>query len=298
MALTNLEDYSPALQSACANGDLDGAMSLYNNAIKVRPSARISLLIQMAITSARHAHPNILSFCFAAGLRERKFTCNDDILYAACSASYPTYDATIIPSFAVLLDEGGLNVNHWLECVGDLLKAAVDQGNIELVKYLFFKGAEPNSDLCAPHGDNIAIICAIIGDRNQHSTEMLRVLFENGTKLHETGVLRAAAEHGNLDAVKMIFEMKSDEVELEEADYISDFTGTQYPEVTALYKAAAEGHSAIVDILVRNGANIDFKDASGRSVIEIARANGHKNLVIRLEQLMSLDPSEEGRHTN
>ena len=298
MVLTNIEEYSPALQSACANGDLDGAMSLYNNAIKVRPSARISLLTQMAITSARHAHPNILSFSFAAGLRERKFTCNDDILYAACSASYPTYDATVIPIFAVLLDEGGLNANHWLECVGDLLKAAVDQGNIELVKYLFSKGADPNSDRCAPHGDNIAIICAIIGDRNQHSTEMLRVLFENGTKLHETGALRAAAEYGNLDAVKMIFEMKSNKVELEEADYISDFTGTQYPEVTALYKAAAEGHSAIVDIMVRNGANIGFKDASGRSVIDVARANGHKDLAIRLEQLISLDPSEKGLFTN
>ncbi|KAI4270979.1 MAG: hypothetical protein LQ337_006343 [Flavoplaca oasis] len=298
MALTNIEDYSPALQSACANGDLDLATSLYNDAIKARPSARMSLLKQMAITSARHAHPNILSLSFAAGLRERKFTCNDEILYAACSASYPIDNATIIPIFAVLLDEGGLDVNHWLEGVGDVLKAAVDQGNIELVKYLFSKGADPNSDRCAPHGDNIAIIGAIIGDRNQHSTEMLRVLFENGTKLHETGALRAAAEYSNLDAVKMIFEMKSDEVELEEADYVSDFTGTQYPEVTALYKAAAEGHSAIVDILVRNGANIGFKDASGRSVIDIARANGHKDLAIRLEQLMSLDPCEKGRYTN
>lgn len=127
---------------------------------------------------------------------------------------------------------------------------------------------------------------------------MLRVLFENGTKLHETGALRAAAEYGNLDAVKMIFDMKSDEVELEEADYISDFTGTRYPEVTALYKAAAKSHSAIVDILVRNGANSSFKDASGQSVIDVARANGHKDLAIRLEQLMSMDPSEKGLNTN
>ncbi|KAL8876236.1 MAG: hypothetical protein Q9198_005533 [Flavoplaca austrocitrina] len=180
---------------------------------------------------------------------------------AACSASYPTYDATIIPMFAVLLDEGGLDVNHWLEVRGDILKVAVDQGNIEFVKYLFSKGADPNY---------IVVLRA----------------------------LRAAAEYGNLDAVKMVLEMKSDEVELEEADYISDFAYTQYPEVTALYKAAGEGHSAIVDVLVRNGANIDFKDASGRSVIDIARVNGHKNLAIRLEQLMSLDPSEKGLYTN
>ena len=289
MALTTIEDYLPALQSACTNGDLDRATSLYNDAIN---SARMSLLTQMAITSARHAHPKILSFCFAAGLREPKSTFNEELIYAACSASHPIYDATAIPIFAVLLDEGGLDVNQGLQQEGDILHSAVDHGNIELVKYLFTKGADPNSGLCFPEGDNIAIIWAIIGDRNRHSTEMLRVLFENGTKLHETGALRAAAEYGNLDAVKLIFEMKRDEVELEEADYFSDFTGTQYPEVTALYKAAAEGHAAIVDILIRNGADIGFKDASGRSVIDIARANGHKDLAIRLEQLMSLSPSK------
>ncbi|KAL8867912.1 MAG: hypothetical protein Q9174_005351 [Haloplaca sp. 1 TL-2023] len=281
-------EYSSALESACANGDLDRAKSLYNDAIEGCPSACVSLVTRMAITSARNAHPNILSFCFASGLRERKFNFNDEILYAACSSSS-------IPIFQVLLDEGGLDVNHWLEACGDILKAAVDHGNIELVKYLFSKGADPNSDRCAPHGDDIAIICAITLDINRDSMEMLRVLLENGTKLHETGALRAAAEHGNTDAVKTIFEMKGDEVELEETDYICDFTSTRYPEVTALYKAAAEGHAEIVDILIRNGADIGFRDvhgrhATGRSVIDVARENGHQALAFRLEQLMSLDP--------
>lgn len=36
---------------------------------------------------------------------------------------------------------------------------------------------------------------------------------------------------------------------------------------------------------------IGFKDPSGRSVIDIARANGHEDLAIRLRQLMSLPPS-------
>ncbi|KAL8655269.1 MAG: hypothetical protein Q9226_003110 [Calogaya cf. arnoldii] len=219
------DDLPPVLQEACTSGDLARAKLLYSDCVESNPSTRIPLLTRMAVASARNAHPEILSFCFASGLRERKFNCNDEILYAACSAGYPICDASAIPIFAVLLDEGGLDVNHELECAGDVLKAAVDHGNIELVKYLFSKGADPNSDRCAIHGDNIAIIVAIIGDRNEHSSEMLRVLFENGTKLEGTGALRAAAEHGNLGAVELIFEIRADEVELEETDYLSDFTG-------------------------------------------------------------------------
>ena len=139
-------------------------------------------------------------------------------------------NATAIPIFAVLLDEGGLDVNHHLECVGDILKAAVHHGNIALVKYLFTKGADANSDRYAPHGDDIAIVCAIIREKNNRSTNMLRVLLENGTRLHEAGALRVAAEYGNIKAVKTIFDMRGHEVELEEASYICDYDGTQIPQ--------------------------------------------------------------------
>ena len=278
------DDFRPALE-ACVAGDVDRARTLYNGLIESDPSSRMALLTQMAIISARKAHPSVLSFCFESGLTERKFGCNDDILYAAC-------DASAIPIFAVLLDEGGLDVNHWLESVGDVLKAAVDHGNIELVKYLLSKGADPSSDRCAPHGDDIAIIGAIIGDRNQHSAAMLKVLLEHGAKLEETGALIAAAEHGKLEAVKLILEMRGDQVDLEEETE----EGLMDPRVrdddgTALYKAAAGGHAEVVDVLIRKGANIGFKDRSGRSVVDIARANGHQDLAVRLGQLMSLPPS-------
>ncbi|KAL8753799.1 MAG: hypothetical protein Q9199_004798 [Rusavskia elegans] len=120
---------------------------------------------------------------------------------------------------------------------------------------------------------------------------MLRVLFENGAKHEETGALIAAAEHGNLEAVKLIFEMKGDEFDLEEETE----EGLRDPRVrdddgTALYKAAAGGHAEIVDVLIRKATNIGFKDPSGRSVVDIARANGHEDLAIRLRQLMSLPP--------
>ncbi|KAL8652122.1 MAG: hypothetical protein Q9210_002873 [Variospora velana] len=282
-------DFPPALQKACTIGDVNLAKSLYTNLIKSQPSSRLSLLTQMAITSAENGHSSILSFCFASGLKEHPFNCNDDILFAAC---FPVCDATSIPVFAVLLDEAGLDVNHYLEFVGDILKAAVDRGNIELVKYLVGRGADPNSDRCAVHGDTIAVTAAIVDDRNIHSVEMLRVLFEHGAKIEGTGALIRAAEVGNVEAVKLIFEMKSEEVVLEEetAEGLMD-RRRRKDDGTALYKAAAGGHAEIVDILIRKRANIGFEDPSGRSVIEIARNNGHHALASRLEQLMSISPS-------
>ncbi|KAI4209511.1 MAG: hypothetical protein L6R36_009533, partial [Xanthoria steineri] len=115
------------------------------------------------------------------------------------------------------------------------------------------------------------------------NAEMLKVLLEHGAKLEETGALIAAAEHGKLEAVKLIFEMRGDQVDLEEETE----EGLMDPRVrdddgTALYKAAAGGHGEVVDVLIRKGANIGFKDPSGRSVVDIARANGHQNLAVRL----------------
>ncbi|KAL8986892.1 MAG: hypothetical protein Q9177_003854 [Variospora cf. flavescens] len=280
--------FPPALQQACFTGDLNLAKSVYANLIESEPSSRLSHLTQMAITSVENGHSSILSFCFASGLKERPFNCSDNILLAAC---FPLYDAASIPVFAVLLDEGGLNINHYLEFAGDILNAAVHRGNIPLVKYLLGRGADPNSDCCALHGDNIAVVAAIVDNRNMPSTEILRVLFEHGAKIEETGALIRAAEVGNVEAVKLIFEMKSDEVVLEEEteEGLVD-RRMRNDDGTALYKAAAGGHAEIVDILIRKGANIGFEDPSGRSVIKIARNNGHQALASRLEQLMSIFP--------
>ncbi|KAL8990241.1 MAG: hypothetical protein Q9169_008170 [Polycauliona sp. 2 TL-2023] len=280
-------DFPPALCKACVVGDLHRARSLYNRYIERDPPSRISILTQMAIESARNVHPEILSFCFASGLKERKSNC-DDLLYAACSASHLVNDGSAIPVFAVLLDEGGSDVNHYLMSVGDVLCSAVVNGDIKLVKYLFSKGANPNSGLCHDQTDDEAVIAAINGDRNHHNTDMLKVLFEHGTSLRETGALIAAVEHGKLEAVKLIFQMRGDEVDLEDTEYY------QFEDGTALYKAAAGGHAAIVDILVRTGADIGYTSSSdGQSVAEIAQTNGHTNLAVRLRQLMSLPPSAQ-----
>ncbi len=48
---------------------------------------------------------------------------------------------------------------------------------------------------------------------------------------------------------------------------------------TALYKASAAGKVDIVDILLRRGANKEYRDRTGRSVVDIARENGREDVL-------------------
>ncbi|KAL8857391.1 MAG: hypothetical protein Q9178_006018 [Gyalolechia marmorata] len=236
----------------------------------------------MALVSAKNAHPDILSFCFSSGLTFGKGRIQTLLIEAAC------YSSTI-PPIAVLLDQGGVDINHCIGRLGNPLISATYRGGVELMKYLLAKGADPNN------GHNFfgfnALVAAVAGSKRNGGTtaEMLRALFQHGADTAGTALI-AAADLGHVEAVRVILEIKGNEIDLETvADYLSAYRRTIMDDLgTALYRAAARGHAEIADILVRKGADMSFMDRIGRSVAEIARTNGHLNLAARLEQLMSL----------
>lgn len=53
---------------------------------------------------------------------------------------------------------------------------------------------------------------------------------------------------------------------------------------TALYKAAAAGWVEIVDALMKYGANREFWDRTGRSVVDVARENGREDVLRRFDE--------------
>lgn len=112
-------------------------------------------------------------------------------------------------------------------------------------------------------------------------------MLEYGAEIRGIGALIAAAEDGDLTAVNLLLEMRGDTLDLEEVVEYGGFAHLD-DQGTALYQAAAGGHAAVVDALVRKGACIDFKDNHGYNVVDIALIYGYKNLAIRLAQLMSI----------
>ena len=194
---------------------------------------------------------------------------NDPLIYSAC-------DSGSIAIFRVLLDNG-LDVNKYLELSGGPLTTACHSGNVDLATFLLDRGADPNNGYCL--GEYESLVWAILG--NEASLDMVRLLLARGTVVKGTGSLIAAAEHGNLGAVKLLLENK--DVDLEEVEDYGAYDGRKLDDQgTALYKAAAEGHLEIIDVLLSQGANGRFRDRKGRSVADVAEARGHQDIMRRL----------------
>ncbi|KAI4158944.1 MAG: hypothetical protein LQ342_006977 [Letrouitia transgressa] len=267
------EEIPASLKEACTSGNLPEAKSLYNEFMCTNLSKKASTLSQMAILSAKNSHPPILNFCFSEGLTMNPNSVNDPLVYAACSSGS-------IPVFEVFL-EHGMDVDKYLELGGSPLVSACYHGNVELARFLLDRGADPNCGY--PLGDYEALVWAIIGDRA--SLEIVDLLLEKGTKIKETGSLIAAAEHGNLEALRLLVEheSKSGGCDLEEVEEYGEYSSRKLDDQgTALYKATANGHLQIVEFLLEKGADSKFKDRRGRSVLDIAVENGHEDIARRI----------------
>ena len=185
-----MSELPAALKTACTTGDLPHAKSLYNDLVDTNTSVKTPTLSQMATLSAKNAYPSILSFCFSEGLTLNLEHVNDPLIYAAGNSGS-------IAIFCVLLDNG-MDVNKYLEQGGLPLVSACKAGKVELANFLLDQGADPNNGYVL--GDYESLVWAIVGANA--SLDMVELLLARGTVVKGTGALIAAAEHGNLGAVK------------------------------------------------------------------------------------------------
>ena len=104
-----------------------------------------------------------------------------------------------------------------------------------------------------------------------------------------TGALIAAAEHGHLGAVELLLEHgeRTQDLDLELEEYGSYDHRKLDNQGTALYKAAVEGHSEIVDGLLEKGADPKFKDRKDRSVADVAEEKRHGENGRKLKQSLA-----------
>ncbi|KAF6229667.1 hypothetical protein HO173_011313 [Letharia columbiana] len=196
-------DLIPVKQPTLAN-----AQSLYHDLVHPDASTKPPTLSHMAALAARNAHPSILSFCFSEGLTLNPELVNDPLIYATC-------DSGSVAVFRVLVDHG-MDVDRYLELGGSPLVSACQAGNVELARFLLDRGADPNNGYAL--GDYEALVRAIVG--SNASLDLVELLLARGTVVKGTGALIAAAEHGNLGAVRLLLKhgKRTGDLDLEETE--------------------------------------------------------------------------------
>lgn len=91
--------------------------------------------------------------------------------------------------------------------------------------------------------------------------------------------LRRAARQGDLARLRALLPLCGDP-----AEDLADAEG-----ITPLMLAAAGGHEAVVEFLLRCGADASARDRLGRSAARHARLGGHPHLAERIDTVLDQD---------
>jgi ankyrin repeat protein len=195
---------------------------------------------------------------------------NNEVYEGACYARS-------IPLFEVLLSQG-LDLNaHSSEYCGDALNLAVSEGDVQFAKWLLEHGQDPNREVGG--FGSMSTVCRAVGGSHP-SVLLLELLIEYGARVRDTGAIIAAAKIGNVDAVEVLLD---NGVDIEEREW-SFLIAEVESKGTALVTACREGKEAVVELLLRRGANSDAVDDGGRSCLGLAIKGEYDGIVKRLEE--------------
>ncbi|KAI1119093.1 ankyrin repeat-containing protein [Nemania sp. NC0429] len=254
-----------------AAGDLDAIKNLYTSTDSEQQG---SLLTSIAECAARDSKTDILDWSFRSGFEISRTSLNNELYEQACYSRSPAV-------FAVLLAHG-IDINGYhSEYIGDALSLAAYHGDVEFARFLLEKGADPNQ--AWGHQEHEAGVWAIVGDNP--SSEILRLMLQHGWMQKDSTAHIAAAEHSNLEVLKLLVEADHG-ADLEHSEpwwsVPSETEGDRYG--TALYRAALKGREEAVAYLLEKGANPSFKDKMGRSCLWAAMEGGNKRVIQLLRE--------------
>lgn len=252
-----------AVFTAIYTGDLKRLDSLYKPGISLEAIAR---------HSAKAEKPEVLEWCYSKGwAHPTGDTVNDRFYLAAICNGTPEF-------FQVLLDHGFDIDSHYTVTLGDALASAVIFDHHDLAKWLLEHGHNPNP--FEPLYGGCSIESTVRGETA--SISMLKALLDHGFKLKEYGAAIAAADEGNLEALKML--LAHGGFDIDETVmwwYPFDITKDEPEESkgTALYRACRQGHVECAALLLEHGADPKAKDLGGVSCLQIAREREHEDVV-------------------
>ncbi|KAI9653597.1 MAG: hypothetical protein M1831_005979 [Alyxoria varia] len=243
---------------------------------------------KLACVAIQHSHSDVLVWCFRNGFTLPRKSLNDKFYHSLCYSK-----STSILDLLVCYYDLDLN-NHSSELHGDALLVAARDSDVEFARALLDHGHNPNTHSTVFLGHTEAITWAI----TSFSIEMVKLLLERGTELPGTGAVIAAAEVGNMDALKLLIgsnegflERQSGgregrrSVDLEEAVCWWEPWDEEPEESvgTALYRACRMGQVEAAELLLNQGANGFAIDKACMSCLDIAKERGLTDVVKLLE---------------
>ena len=164
----------------------------------------------------------------------------------------------------ILLDNGASVDARTLEGQ-TALHFASQKGHLEIVKLIIAKGAEIDEKQENKEGKTPLLIAAKFGN-----TEIVTFLLENAANVDATDVkewtaLHYAAFYGHHEIANVLinYEAKVNDIE-------SGFAPIHF--------AVNQGHKKLVEILIKNGANLRLKNSNRETPLGVALRNGNQEI--------------------
>jgi ankyrin repeat protein len=196
----------------------------------------------------------------------------------ASMPNYVVYRAAAggVPDALQALMDAGLKLNHPVERLGSPLGIAILYQNLDLIRFLLAKGADPNNYYPFP------CISLLHQAALLRSTVIIRLLLDHGATMRGSKALQGAAQVGSVEAAALALELGEDVDEVFRWDMCDqedvDIIGT------ALHVAVRHNQEAMVEFLLRRGARQNLLDGAGGTVKTLAVEMGNLRIIRLLQQ--------------
>lgn len=250
------------LYNACNAGDLPAVLEYISQQRSRNPSLNPPLAAMMYVAASRD-HSDIVRHCLASGGKV-----SDELLsLIIVDRPFKTYE-TILKAKAV-------DVNYYVSWLGDVLTCVATEDDIAFTKLCLSHGADPNRNLFEEYKTALAAVAETA------SVEIATLLLDHGAKLEKSGAMAAAAAARKIDMVQLLLARGAD---IDEMGLYHKFD-RRYDEMvgSALHQAIRKGDEDLVSLLLEKGADVNLKDAHGRTPLALAEGKGNDKITSMLK---------------
>ncbi|KAK2802249.1 hypothetical protein FQN50_007430 [Emmonsiellopsis sp. PD_5] len=245
------------LYQACRAGRVEDISSLEERFRRENPAYTLPLSAMMTV-AAETDQANMVSYCLEQG-----GAVTDAVMTTLISANSFETHRLLVASKAV-------DINRFVPWFGDILGVVAPEGNYEWTRFCLENGADPNLNKV----DGFKSVLAAAAERS--TTEMVALLIEHGAQLNGSGALILAAEAGRKEMAEFLLDRGAD---IDEMGFEDPTDEREVEDMgTPIHKAIINGHRDVVELLIGRGANIELKDAKGRTPLSLVRESGHPEL--------------------